>query len=459
MLLKGAVFKSVFVTMTISLMIVRYGGLVNAQPATQVEGVHRLSFEQAVALAADSPAVQIAAGQLTLAQHQLNEASALVSGGLIAGYTQSWTPEVEDAPNAGSYDPITATANLNVVPYGDAADAALRAEWTVRQAGATLEATRADAVVDVATTYLEALRYSQEKKALEAAVGVAQTALEATRTRLEAGAANDADLLDAQIALSQAQNDLAVVALEEDQALAVLAQTLGVSVTAVAGEPPNVALPELGDTTARIETRSDVVSARLEVQSAALERSAALRSVLPTGSVGLSYSTTGVELGAGFSTESYQPSFEASYDPDGPPGELMGEASGEGLSAQLSLSIPLDSSLGATLAVAETAAANAELVLGQTRAQARLELQAARSQLTTSRNSLAAARALVEQRRQSLDTTRTRLSLGLVPTFEVESAEAGLLGAQVQLDRLEDDVLLAQLILLQTLALNPMEVL
>lgn len=83
----------------------------------------------------------------------------------------------------------------------------------------------------------------------------------------------------------------------------------------------------------RTETRSDVLTTRLKVQSAALERSAALRSVLPPGGVGLNYSTTGCQRGAGFSTENYQSSFEASYDPDGPPGEQTGE-SGEGVSAQ-----------------------------------------------------------------------------------------------------------------------------
>ncbi len=71
---------------------------------------------------------------------------------------------------------------------------------------------------------------------------------------------------------------------------------------------------------------------------------------------------------------------------------------------------------------------------------------------------MAAGRALGEQRELSLETTRTRLGLGLVPAFEVERAEAELLAARVERGRLEDNALLARLILLQTLAVNPLEV-
>ena len=127
-------------------------------------------------------------------------------------------------------------------------------------------------------------------------------------------------------------------------------------------------------------------------------------------------------------------------------------------SARVGVSIPLDSGVGAELAVAETAVANAELLLTQTRAQAALELQAAQNQLATTENSLAAGRALVVQRELSLETTRTRLGLGLVPALEVERAEAELLAARVERGRLEDNALLARLILLQTLAISPLEV-
>ena len=429
------------------LIWVGLGGATHAQPSPAP-----LSFPQAVALAAAAPTVRLAEGSLALARGQLGAASAFVSGSLSTGYTQNLTSH-----SGGDFDPVTATATLNVLPFGSVADAVKQAEWAVQEAEAALEAARAAAVVDAATGYLEALRSGQEKRALEAAVGVAETALVATQTRLEARAASAADLLGAQIALSQAQNDLAEIALEKDQALAALSQTLGVSVRTVEGEPPDVALPSLGEVAAVLENRADVLAARLAVESANLSRTAARRNVLPSGDLGIGYGDDDLQLGAGFSTDSFQPSLELSYDPDGLPGELD-EPTELGLSASIGMSIPLDSGVGATLSVAETAVRNAELALEQTRAQAGLELQAVQDQLFTAENSLAAGRALVQQRQLALETTRTRLRLGLVPASEVERAEAELLDAQVQRGRLEDNVLLARLLLMQTLALDPAEV-
>lgn len=356
--------------------LVQCGAVASLLPSN-LEETLQLSFGQAVTLAADSPAVQLAAGQLTLAQHQFVEASALVSGSLSAGYTRNSRSESAggDSLDGGGIEPVTATATFNVVPYGESADSVTRARWGVQVAEATLAATDAATVIDVVTQYLDALRYSQEEAALIAAAEVARTALAATQTRLEAGAANTADLLAAEIALSQAQNDLAEIALEQDQALASLSQTLGVGVASVEGEPPDVTLPELGDTDARLETRSDVLSARLEVLSAELGRSAALRSVLPTGSAGVGYREGSVALGAGFGTDTFQPSLEASYDPDG----SLDDPTGATLSAQLSVTIPLNSGSGASLAAAEAAEANARLGLEQTHAQAELELQAAQN--------------------------------------------------------------------------------
>ena len=170
-------------------------------------------------------------------------------------------------------------------------------------------------------------------------------------------------MLDAQITLSQAQNDLAEVALEQTQALATLARTLGVNVTTVSGEPPTVTLPDLGDTDALLEQRSDILSARLAVQTAQLSADAAVRQVLPSGGVSASYSASDVTLAAGLSTETYQPSLSVGYDPDGSVAGTAG-ATREGLSAQVSLSIPLETGSGAALAAADTSVQNAQQQLG-----------------------------------------------------------------------------------------------
>ena len=245
---KHVAFRSVSLQMLMLVVgLVQCGAMASTPPSNLAEETLQLSFGQAVMLTADSPAVQLAAGQLTLAQHQLVEASALMSGSLSTGYARNWGSESAggDSLDGDGVEPITATATFNVVPYGEVADSVTQARWGVQLAEATLAATDAATGVAVVTHYLDTLRYSQEEKALAAAAEVARTALAATRTRLEVGAENTADLLAAEIALSQAQNDLAETALEQDQAFASLSQTLGVGVVAVEGEPPRITLPEL----------------------------------------------------------------------------------------------------------------------------------------------------------------------------------------------------------------------
>ena len=414
--------------------------LVSAQGAPQKT---TLSFAQAIAAAASSPAVKLAEGQLELARQQLAAAAGLVSSSLSTTYTQ-YAPAGADQTAAqaaaSSAATVTLAASLNVVPYGDVADGATRAKWALENAAAALQDAKVQSVLDAATQYLVALRYSQEKTALSAALGVAETALKATQTRLNAGAASSADVLNVQITLSQAQNNVA----------------------AVAGEPPVVTLPNLGDKDALLTKRSDVLGAQLAVQAAQQSANAATRSVLPSGGVSARYKTSELTFGAGLSTQTYQPSVSLAYSPSSANPAANPTVAGTartGLSAQLSLSIPLNSGSGATLAAANIGVQNAQQQLEQTQAQARLELQAAQNQLATARNSLQAARALVTQRRQALATTKTRLGLGLVAPYEVQSAEASLLDAQVQFARLQDNVLLAQLTLLRTLSLNPLEVL
>lgn len=120
-------------------------GVACAQPASAP------SFLQAVTLAEGGPAVRLAAGQLELARGELGAASAFVSGELSAGYARNLTPEAGEDFGAGDFDPVTARATLNVLPFGDAADAAREAERAVRAAESALEAARADAVVAAST--------------------------------------------------------------------------------------------------------------------------------------------------------------------------------------------------------------------------------------------------------------------------------------------------------------------
>ena len=124
-----------------------------------------LSFTQSVSAASESPTVNLAEGQFNLAQQQLEAASGLVSGSLSTDYTQ-YVPVAADETATGDFGAVTLTGSLNVIPYGDVADQVTQAEWTVENAEAALGAAQSQTVLDVATQYLETLRYSQEEQAL-----------------------------------------------------------------------------------------------------------------------------------------------------------------------------------------------------------------------------------------------------------------------------------------------------
>lgn len=411
-----------------------------------------LSFDEALALVPQSPAVVLAEGQVSLAQARLEAASGLVSGTLGAEISQSVAADAGGL-TATDIGPLTASARFNVVPYGDAADTVTTARYALERARATLEDTRTSTSVDVVTQYLSALRATQEAAADKAVLTVAQQALLGTQAQQRAGAATETDVLSAEIDVSDAQNDVAEVTLAQNAALAGLSQALGVSIAAVTGEPPAAPLPAMGDGQALIESRSDVQDALLSVAEAQLNADAALRGVLPSGELSAGYGSSNVMVSASIGTETYQPALGLSYDPD-----ASEPSTGNSMTLRASVSVPLASSTGAALTAANGAVEAAEGQLELIRNQAQLELQSAQNALTTAQNSLASSQVLVEQRQASLATSRERLSLGLVAEYDVQDAEAQLRVAQVDLARLGDSVLLAKLELLQVLARDPLEV-
>lgn len=411
-----------------------------------------LSFREALGLVPQSPAVVLAEGQVKLAQARLEAASGLVSATLSAEVSQS-VAVGGGGTSATDVGPLTATASFNVVPYGNTADAVTSARYALERGQATLEDTRASTGVAVVTQYLSVLRATQEEAADRVVLGVAQQALSGRRVQQQAGAATDADVLSAELSVSEAQNDLAEVALVRDAALASLSQTLAVSVTAVADEPPSVVFPKIGNTASSTEARSDVRDARLSVAEAQLSANGTLRSVLPSGELSAGYGSSNVAIAASLGTETYQPALNLSYDPD-----PIEPGAGNSLTLRASFTVPLASSTGAELAAASGALGAAEGLLEQTRTQARLEVQSAQNALKTAQNNLASSQALVAQRQASLETSRERLRLGLIAAYDVQDAEAQLRVAQVDLLRLEDSVLLVQLELLRVLARNPLEV-
>ena len=435
-----------------------------------------LSFAQALTLAQQSPGVTLAASQLELAQRQLDVASGVVSADLSAGYTRTWGEATDASGTArslegGGFDAATLKMTLNVVPLGPLADSVQRARWNVQKAAANLRDARNNASFNAAEQYLTALRLAQQLALDEATVALAQSRLDAAQTRLAAGAATDSGVLAAQIALGQAQSDLADTQRQQLDTLAKLAQTLGVAVVSVAGEPPALQHADLATTDATaLETllsqRSDVLAANLAVASAQLDKASTLRDYLPSGTLSTAFNARdGVQqlsAGASFDTRSFQPSISASYDPNLNRNASSATTPTGGSSSSFSLSvgldIPLNSAVGPALAVADLAIAQSEQQARQTLQLARLEVDSARRAFAAVTAQVDMAKQLVAQAEQVARTTQDRYDLGLTGILDVQQAQVNLSSARLSADRASDARTVAALQLAQSLALDPTEV-
>ena len=465
-----------------------------------------VTFAGALALALESPAVALAETNLDFARRQLEVVSSPLAAEFSGGYTRTRGalespifPEAESLSESG-LDPLALTATLNVVPFGPRYDNAQRARWSVLQAESAARDARADALLDASGRYLAALRAGQTVALRRAEVDQAAESLTATRTRREAGAANDLEVAQAEVALSQAQSDLAEAQRSEVQALSALSLTLGVPVAAVAGEPGanrtvgdvvaggqdgsvQDASPEsllqgenAQDAASTVSTeenpsadalaaRSDVQNAQLNVLEQELTAQATLRDNLPNGSLSLGYTrnvnTRALQVGAAYSTSGpngYQPALSFSYDPNAQSLLNDAESRANNVSVNLSVSVPLDVRLSAALRAAR-------LNVEASRMQAERVLELARLEVTGAQNSVAAASAslevaqnLLEQSRAALAATQSRFNLGLISPLELSQAKIDAAEAELTYARAEDALLTARLELARALALDPLEV-
>jgi outer membrane protein TolC len=439
-----------------------------------------LGFSQALALSQQSPSVVLAQGQRDLAQKQLDVARGTFSGKFTAGYTQTWgesTATVTDPSNGatserttdlndGSLQPFELSGTFNVVPFGPNADNIQKAQWSLAQAELSLRDAQATAVVNTVQSYLTALRATQEVELKTFSVEVATQQLEANRVRRETGAATDQQVLQAEIALSQAQSELATAQRSSLQALASLSNQLGVIVNAVGNDVPNVTEPNLElDIEKQILERADVQQALTAVQEAELNAASTTRQYLPSGSLNLTFASSDDErqfsASAGYDTQSFQPNASLSFDPSFENPLLQEGAEGSrstSFSIGIGATVPIESSLAPALEAAELSISQSQQQAEQTQELARLEVTNAQRQLDAARSSLELSQQLVEQSQVTFDNTKERFDLGLIIQLDVLTAEEALKESQLNLARAQDSYLNALLQYLGSLAVNPMEV-
>lgn len=436
------------------------------QPAL-AQGAHAepLTFSAALALAEQAPEIEAAAAELHRARLELEIARGPVSASVdlsadrtwnLAGGSSSASQAATNTFNA------SASASFNVVPYGSAADSITRAENAVTRAELSLQATRASVVTTTITQFTTAVRAAQQVAIAELNADLEQQRLAAVQVQRGAGGANDSQVLQAQIDVTTAGNDLADANRAAAAALSDLSSTLGVVVAAVGDSLPatmSVALPE-SDSTAQ---RQDVITGELAVAEATMALSSARRDALPTASLDATYNTAAdgasFRLGAGFDTRSFQPSLSTSFGLTSPASSGAGGASSSRFGIAVGVSIPLDPTTGKSLEVEELALERAQVNLEQTRTAADAEITGLRRALKAAEEQLQLTQRLVEQTATALATATAQYELGLLSELELRSAEVSLLQAQLRSGQAQDSYLLSAVRLATALALDPLEVL
>ena len=383
------------------------------------------------------------------------------------------------------------------MPFGPRYDNAQRARWGVLRAESAARDARAGALLDASGRYLTALRAGQAVALRRAALDAADENLAAARTRRAAGAANDFEVTQAEVALSQARSDLAEAERNQIQALSSLSLTLGVPVSAVAGEPGGsrtvdapintvqsadsnlqggsggeagmVSSEELSfgaSATDPLSARSDVQDARLTVLEQELTAQATLRDNLPGGSLSLGYTrnvnTRAFQASAAYSTSGpngYQPALSFSYDPNGKSLLDNADSSANNVSVNLSVSVPLDIRLSAALQAARLSVDASRMQAERVLELARLETSGARESVAAAQTSVEIAGTLLEQSRAALEAAQRRFDLGLISSLELSQANVDAASAELTYAQARDALLNARLELARALALDPLEVL
>ncbi len=439
--------------------------LVTVIAMTSLAWSQTLEFLQAIELSLKSPSVVLAEGQVDLAQKQLEVAQGVISGQLNAGYTQTWGEsnitaggvETTTSLDDGSFNALNLTATFKIVPFGPNADTIQKAIWSYEQAQRTLRDAKADAVVNTTQAYLAVLRAQESLEFQNFSVNVASQQFEAAKIRQQSGALTQQQVLQAEIAVAQAQNALSDAQRVLIQALASLSNQLGVQVSSVAGVIPDGVLPATTETS--LQNRSDVLSAQVAILEAKLTAESTQRQYLPSGSLDLSYATQDDErqfsIGAGYDTQSYQPSASLSYDPAFSAGK---GSQGSSFSITLGAIVPIETSLFPALEAARLSIEQSQMQAQRVQELAQLEVANFQRQLEAANANVLLSQQLLDQSQQTLTTAKERLELGLITQLDVLEAEEAWREAQINLGRAKDNYLLSLLKYAQSLAIDPTEV-
>lgn len=379
-----------------------------AQPAPR-----RLSFAEAATVALQNNLqVRAAAFDVAIAQAQLTQAQGarLPQAGLSGSYTRT-----QELP---PLDPNIYAAGV-VISYplstGGSLEAQIRlAEANLRGARATYERARQQVVYATSQTYLQALLGAENVAAAQRALATANESLRVAQARFRAGAAAQFDVLQAEVAVANAEQTLVQaqtgVATAQANLNAALSLPLDTALEMTDTLAPRSVDVTLADAVARaLRDRQDLISLRSRIEAAQAGIDLARSGGQPA-----------VGLGAGYT---------------------VGNASGQSPYVYGSWSVTLTVTLSvfdggvtqARISEAHLQLEQLKIRETQTRQQVELDVRTAWLALQQAVGQLAAATKAVEQGRESVRLATARYQAGVGTSLELLSAQSGLAQAEQSL--------------------------
>ena len=383
----------------------------------------------------EHPAVVASRMALRAAQAQYQAAGSPVQLGIEGGYSVLDADDVDIAPTVPGSQGLDETAaslsadlTLRPFAFGDVAD-------MVDQRRIALEQARLDYFETLTTLQTQALQAAQgvtvAQRGLEAAIegqSMAAEALEATRIRLERGAASERELRDALAGRQEAGYRVESARERLESARNSLRSLVGE--TAV---PPDLALelPEPGAVPLQL------ARARLQVRLAEIAPRSAQRSLIPTVQASYTWNLSEHDsLSVSLESRTLQPRVGYSYQS---PGRTFPQTAIDG-SFQVGVSLTISPAGLDALEAARLQSEAAEQGFEATRRAAELQLAGLRNALQGARRAVDIAETRLQNSRLELEETRQRQRAGLAIPLEVLQASLAVTSADLELQAARQDL-------------------
>lgn len=395
-----------------------------AQPAAQADSIRRVGLDEAVQIALErSPTLVQARANLQSANEDRTSAygSFLPNVNLSYGYSTSSSGRLDPTGQAITRTSYSTglSASMSVFEGFRKFHELDRAKSNVLSREATYEQRRFETILNVKTTFYNAVAARERVRVEQDRVDRQREQLQFTRQQIRLGRATRSDTLTSRVDLNDAQLALLNARNDARSAEFALAESMGLETAVTPAEEASLEPDSLG-------------WEREDLMRVALRRAPSVQSA--------SYSVEAAEASIASAKSAYLPSFSLSGGYDWQSEAFPPE--NRSWSVRVSGSLPLFNGLQRETSI-DRAQVQAEAARSQQQAailSVRTNVNDAYNQVETAQAGLALARESVELARENLRVAQQRYRLGVATILDLRAAQISLQQAQVDLIRREFDV-------------------